>query len=673
MYKICVLRSAAIKKAFEAFYSGLPIGFTKRQAKAAKPCLDEFTPRHSLMINTASHETRTTASTAMMQAFGESRPAEAWSFRAMRSRLMKRDQRLYPKLSFSIGLAILCAAVLAAMILSRAWNDFAEARQDHYDIQYFRQILDTANFISAERGPANDVMSDPSDAAWKRLADFRARSDTGLASLATARDVPVLLHDHPIPSELLEAVTKSLSIARIKVDHAATVQGGKAKLDAMQEAIEAMFGVSDHFRAVVAWRANELIGHGSGLSEPVLVGQMLADLREYGGRIASEVIAPLASRQRIPLENIIEARRDQGRIHQIWNMLRGQTVLNAMPELAHNQAAIDTLFFGVGMSMVDAIIKQGKDTSDYPITAVELTRAFVPTMKSVEDYRTAFLDETVSRVAAGRDAALRLLAIVALATTIVLSVLIGVLLSVRRDVFRPLLQAREEVIGLAEDRPLAVRSDPGGAGEMARLFDAIDVLQDRMRERASLTSELRLQAETDGLTGALNRRMLDYIAQNGGEGLPTGDALALIMIDIDHFKSINDTHGHLAGDRVLIETARLLQREAPIDCVVARFGGEEFALLLSRADLDQAGRLAETIRTKLQNHRFILSDGQHITITASFGVACGRRGPRDWRHLVERADKALYRAKSDGRNRVSVAPTIIARRPGGKDSQRLRA
>ncbi|WP_395383889.1 hypothetical protein ACHMW4_12905 [Mesorhizobium sp. UC22_110] len=468
------------------------------------------------MINTASHETRTTASTAMMQAFGESRPAEAWSFRAMRSRLMKRDQRLYPKLSFSIGLAILCAAVLAAMILSRAWNDFAEARQDHYDIQYFRQILDTANFISAERGPANDVMSDPSDAAWKRLADFRARSDTGLASLATARDVPVLLHDHPIPSELLEAVTKSLSIARIKVDHAATVQGGKAKLDAMQEAIEAMFGVSDHFRAVVAWRANELIGHGSGLSEPVLVGQMLADLREYGGRIASEVIAPLASRQRIPLENIIEARRDQGRIHQIWNMLRGQTVLNAMPELAHNQAAIDTLFFGVGMSMVDAIIKQGKDTSDYPITAVELTRAFVPTMKSVEDYRTAFLDETVSRVAAGRDAALRLLAIVALATTIVLSVLIGVLLSVRRDVFRPLLQAREEVIGLAEDRPLAVRSDPGGAGEMARLFDAIDVLQDRMRERASLTSELRLQAETDGLTGALNRRMLDYIAQNGG-------------------------------------------------------------------------------------------------------------------------------------------------------------
>lgn len=584
---------------------------------------------------------------------------------------MNREQSLYPKLSLSIGLAILCATVLAAMILSRAWNDFAEARQNHYDIQYFRQILDTANFISAERGPANDVMSEPSEAALKRLADFRTRSDTALANLAKAPEVPILLHGHSIPPELLKAVIEDLAAARTKVDHAQTVHGGEAKLRAMQEAIEAMFGVSDRFRAVTTWHANKLIGHDSGMSEPALVGQMLADLREYGGRIASEVIAPLASRQRIPLKNIIDARRDQGRIFQIREVLRGQTDLNGIPDLARNQAAIDTLFFGVGMDMIDSLIKQGKDSSDYPVTAIELTRSFVPTMKSIEDYRIAFLDNTVLRFAAQRDTALRLLVIVSLATVIVLGVLIGVLLSVRRDVFRPLLQAREEVIGLAEDRPLAARPDSGSASEMARLFDAIDVLQDRMRERASLTSELRQQAETDGLTGVLNRRTLDYIAQNGGVGLPTDDALALIMIDIDHFKSINDSHGHLAGDRVLIETARLLKREAPIDCVVSRFGGEEFALLLSHADLNQAGRLAETIRSKLQDHRFALSDGHQIAVTASFGVACGRRGPRDWRQLVERADKALYRAKSDGRNRVSLAPAVVARRTGGGDGERL--
>lgn len=620
------------------------------------------------MIDSGSQKMQTASPAAATTAYGRfrHRARRAWVFGALWLRSANRDQSLYPKLSLNIGLAILCATVLAAMILSRAWNDFAEARQNHYDIQYFRQILDTANFISAERGPANDVMSDPTAEALKRLADFRTRSDTALASLTTAPDVPALLYGHPIPGELLDAVTTSLAAARTKVDYAQTVQGGPAKLQAMQDAIEAMFGVSDRFRAVVTWHANELIRHDSGLSEPVLIGQMLADLREYGGRIASEVIAPLASRQRIPLENIIDARRDQGRITQIWSMLRGQTVLNAMPELGHNQAAIDTLFFGVGMDMVDTIIKQGKDSSDYPTTAVELTSAFVPTMKSVEDYRTVFLDKTVSKVAAERDAALRLLATVSLVTAIVLGVLIGVLLSVRRDVFRPLLQAREEVIGLAEDRPPTARPDLGGAGEMARLFDAIDVLQDRMRERASLTSELRLQAETDGLTGALNRRTLDYIAQNGGNGLPTEDALALVMIDIDHFKSINDTHGHLAGDRVLVETARLLKKETPIDCVVARFGGEEFALLFSCSDINQAGRLAETIRGKLQDHGFVIADGRRIAITASFGVACGQRGARDWRHLVERADKALYRAKSDGRNRVSIAPSVVARRGDSK-------
>lgn len=627
------------------------------------------------MTSTFSQHTQTATSATAATAFGSSRKRaeSAWSLALSWPRLRKRDQSLYPKLSFSIGLAILCAAVLAAMILSRAWNDFVEARQNHYDIQYFRQILDTANFISAERGPANDVMSDPSETALKRLAEFRARSDAALVSLSAPPEVPILLHNHPIPRDLIEAVTKNLAVARAKVDHAATVQGGEAKLQAMQAAIEAMFGVSDRFRVVTTWRANELIGHDSGLSEPVLVGQMLADLREYGGRIASEVIAPLASRQRIPLENIIDARRDQGRIHQIWDMLRSQTALNVMPDLARNQAAIDTLFFGAGMNMVDTLIKQGKDFSSYSITAVELTRAFVPTMKSIEDYRTAFLDKTVSRVAAERDSALKLLAIVSLATTIVLAVLIGVLLSVRRDVFRPLLQAREEVIGLAEDRPLTTRLASGGAGEMTRLFDAIDVLQDRMRERASLTSELRQQAETDGLTGALNRRTLDYIAQNGGDGSPKDDALALIMIDLDHFKSLNDTHGHLAGDRALVETAKLLKREAPIDCVVARFGGEEFALLFSCSDINQAGRLAESIRAKLENYRFTVSEGRQITITASFGVACGQRGPSSWRHLVERADKALYRAKTEGRNRVSMAPIIVARRAEGEGDQRLRA
>ena len=120
------------------------------------------------------------------------------------------------------------------MILSRAWNDFVEARQNHYDIQYFRQILDTANFISAERGPANDVMSDPSETALKRLAEFRARSDAALVSLSAPPEVPILLHNHPIPRDLIEAVTKNLVVARAKVDHAATVQGGEAKLQAMQ-------------------------------------------------------------------------------------------------------------------------------------------------------------------------------------------------------------------------------------------------------------------------------------------------------------------------------------------------------------------------------------------------------------------------------------------------------
>ncbi|MBN9234687.1 MULTISPECIES: GGDEF domain-containing protein [Phyllobacteriaceae] len=630
------------------------------------------------MMQTNSQSPEAASANAAATPFGSRRRrAETrWSLDALRLRLrrLNRDQSLYPKLSFSIGLAVLCATVLATMILSRAWNDFAEARQNLYDIQYYRQILDAANFLSAERGPANNVMSEspsPSDASLKRLADFRARSDAALAGLAAAPEVPFLLHDHPVPSALLAAVTAALAEARDKVDQVQASKGDEAKLRAMQQAIEAMFDVSDRFRSVVTWRSNELISHDSGLAAPALIGQMLADLREYGGRAASEVIAPLASHQRIPLPNIIDARQSQGRIYEIWQMLHSQTALNAVPDLAKNQAAIDALFFGVGMDLIDKVIKEGKDSTNYSITATDLTTRFVPTMKPIEDYRMAFLDEMVSRFSMERDGALRLFLAVALATAVILAVLIGVLLAVRRDVFRPLLQAHEEVIGLAEDRPPAARADLGGAGEIVRLFNAIDVLQDRMRERASLTSELRVQAETDGLTGVLNRRTLDHIAQNGGGRLPADETLCLVMVDIDHFKNINDSHGHLAGDRVLVDTATLLKRETPAGGVVARFGGEEFALLFACPDIDHAAHLAEGIRMTLQGHRFTIPGGAQLAITASFGVACGQRSPRDWRHLVERADRALYQAKSDGRNRVSVAPDVVRRQASAEGGRRM--
>ncbi len=146
------------------------------------------------------------------------------------------------------------------------------------------------------------------------------------------------------------------------------------------------------------------------------------------------------------------------------------------------------------------------------------------------------------------------------------------------------------------------------------------------------------------------------------------DGACVILLDIDHFKSINDRHGHLEGDRVLKESLQLMRPLLGSNDLFARFGGEEFVILIPGSDIGEAVALAERIRRVLEASEIVLSNGAVVNITASFGVAKGNLGQLAWRRLIEAADAALYRAKSDGRNCVRhsqpVYPSLVPDLPG---------
>ena len=163
---------------------------------------------------------------------------------------------------------------------------------------------------------------------------------------------------------------------------------------------------------------------------------------------------------------------------------------------------------------------------------------------------------------------------------------------------------------------------------------------------------LRQLATRDQLTGLLNRRELDRVlAEERERALRFGHRLALVMVDIDHFKSINDTHGHPTGDAVLREVARRLGNEVRNVDRVARFGGEEFALILVQTDaaagLDVARRVCAAIEGTP-----IMAEGRELRVTVSAGVAALPDDGRTESALVAAADKALYAAKQRGRNRA---------------------
>jgi len=163
------------------------------------------------------------------------------------------------------------------------------------------------------------------------------------------------------------------------------------------------------------------------------------------------------------------------------------------------------------------------------------------------------------------------------------------------------------------------------------------------------------QAATDGLTGLANRRSFDdELALEWRRAERVGDSLALLLIDLDDFKSVNDGLGHQAGDAVLRRVAAILGSGARQVDLAARYGGEEFALLAPETDLLGATKLAERLRADLEAAMIELPDGSEVSVTASFGV--GVKGELERaEQLVASADEALYEAKRNGKNRVVAA------------------
>ncbi len=174
-------------------------------------------------------------------------------------------------------------------------------------------------------------------------------------------------------------------------------------------------------------------------------------------------------------------------------------------------------------------------------------------------------------------------------------------------------------------------------------------------ERRRLDEELRRAAETDPLTGVSDRRRFFALAADAlAEGAATGRPLSLLMVDIDHFKSINDRFGHAAGDEVLRTTARRLAEAVRLENTVGRLGGEEFAVLLPGLGGPAAATVAERLRTVAADPPVEIG-GTRIAVRISVGGVAHAGGPAGLDALLERADRALYDAKRTGRDRVVFA------------------
>jgi diguanylate cyclase (GGDEF)-like protein len=191
------------------------------------------------------------------------------------------------------------------------------------------------------------------------------------------------------------------------------------------------------------------------------------------------------------------------------------------------------------------------------------------------------------------------------------------------------------------------------ANDLQALESVADILATAL-QNSIYVEKVRQLASRDGLTGMLNRRAFEErIVEEITRAERYGSGLAILMIDIDHFKTVNDDFGHLLGDEVLKHTATIFSHQLRKVDFICRFGGEEFAIILPSTTLESAAAVAEKLRRAFFSHAF---SGIPRPVTVSIGVAAFPENGVHRDTLVQAADRALYQAKIDGRNRVSIAP-----------------
>ena len=516
----------------------------------------------------------------------------------------------------------------------------------------YEEALRLVEAISAERGPTNALLGGR-DGDPRALARARALSDERFARL---RDLLQGCRQCSVNAEQAESGYRALLQARAQVDQRLRATPDDPGPPEIAIVVQGMFRALDSNFITADLTLHDLIQRSPAVAIYLVNAKLAARLRDTAGRLGS-LLTPALQAGRLPSRaEQVQLLQTQGRIQQLMDLLRSN--LNLAPGRPERDrfVQVQERYLGEGLDRYQQTLAALADGTTP--SAARFAQSYVPTMVSILELRDEMLSlARVEADALAREAYLRLLLTIAAAVGILLALGTGLLL-LKQRLLAPLLANTQRLLSLSR------RYRPAGAvteDDPRTLFAAFAQLEDELRqadrlreERDALIAELGIRAETDYLTGLANRRAFERELAQGVT--TTLGYLAAIAFDIDHFKRINDTYGHAAGDLLLQQLAQRCREFVGPGDHIARIGGEEFAVLADVAEPADALALAERLRQGIAEEPFAVGPTEALPVTASFGVAVTPRLAEGVPvRLLAQADAALYRAKHRGRNCSEIA------------------
>lgn len=566
------------------------------------------------------------------------------------------------------ALVLVATMVLVGRLATTEWQSVHKASESLRLLEQLQRGLVAVEMVSRERGPTNGALGDALPMAQPRaqaLQEARARTDQAFEALRQAvAAAPRSTADGIHLVQSLQTARSALVQARADVDQVLALPQAQRSAEAIRDAVQGMVAVVPLLSPVTNPLASAAQHAYPALGDDVQGARLAAALREYAGLLGSHFTAALVKAQPFSAAERRAIDETRGRIAQLRTLVELRLQLpDEAPSVSQAWSTVEARYFGVAQALLGQVLVQGDGDGHYGLSAAEFAALYVPEMNPILALRDALLAQARDRAQQEHQRALRVLVWALAGSGALLLVLGGALYVIQHRVLQPLAKTTRALKALANNDLQAPLPVPLAEDEMSAVIGAVRALQgqtrrrqDLERERDLLIEQLREQSETDYLTGLPNRRAFITQARTAlAQATRYGVDMAVLVLDVDWFKQLNDSMGHAAGDKALLAVADVVRTELREGDLAARFGGEEFVLLLSHCNREQGLQFPNRLREKVAAAQVMGAADPEVRVTVSLGIADSAHGGWGLDALLSAADAAMYQAKNAGRNRAVAA------------------
>ncbi|QKN81900.1 GGDEF domain-containing protein [Scandinavium goeteborgense] len=555
--------------------------------------------------------------------------------------LLAINSPLIKKIATTSFLIVCLASVLSWELIKDAYDHYSQAQNNIEQFSDFYRVLDVSNKLAEERGYANQlIFASAANMAHAKAAFIRSQIETDKALTKVPQDI--------LSSALLQSTLSQLIRGREEVDLYAA--GPRTDPHEAKKAVDMMMESTEYFHNVLFVKTESFIKLEPTAFSAILQGQALGELRNSTGKLGSYFLYYLNTGKPLSESQLEKISRAWQKIETQWWLLGIPTSYSSdthsfrtlMLQTRHN-------FQNKGAALIRHLQNQSENREPYSVSVSEFTVRYQNSLNTFNDMLQMYLFNVHQYYGKVKNQALAhfILTLIILFSIYALAS-VGILY-IHFKVVKPLLKLNIRAKSMGEEDESSAPYQE--VCEIKALQSSLDKLEEHMDENRQLSDELKKLTEIDALTGVLNRRGFELRGKQLLATVSEEMPVWLVLLDIDHFKRINDTWGHPAGDKVLAHLGETLNHAALPDWVVARIGGEEFAVMFRSDSQQDVLSHVRQLQMACRNMRVTTETGDVIQLTASFGVAKG--APADLTKTMYEADQALYQSKESGRDKIT--------------------